>query len=181
MTTLAQQNRTMLGKFLVLVLLMAGFAFALVPLYRKVCSVIGIDATRDASFGGQMSRVDLTRSVDVQLLAAPNRSMPIRFEPVQRAVAVHPGEITQVLYRVVNTSDRTLVGQAVPSYAPERAGKYFFKLQCFCFSRQTFSPGESRDMPVVFYVSRDLPDDIGTVSLGYTFFDVDGDAPRRQL
>ena len=88
------------------------------------------------------------------------------------STTVHPGEMRTVHYRVNNRHDRTVVGQAVPSVAPGEAAAYFKKVECFCFSRQELGAGEAREMPVRFVVSPDLPDHIHTISLSYTFFDV---------
>lgn len=170
--TTVEQNNALMRKLLLIVLLMGGFAFALVPMYRKICEVVGINDTRDVNFAAANSQVDLSRSVTVEFVAAVNQSVALRFEPVDRQVRIHPGQVTTIRYRVVNMTERMLVAQAVPSYGPARAGQYFTKLQCFCFSNQTFGPNEVREMPVVFYVSRDLPKDVDTVSLAYTIFDI---------
>jgi len=79
-----------------------------------------------------------------------------------------------VTFEIVNTTDRPLTGQAVPSYGPQQAGQYFKKLECFCFTKQTLQPGESRRMPVVFVIDNALPADIATITLSYTFFEVEG-------
>ena len=93
---------------------------------------------------------------------------------------VHPGALTQVEFEVRNRSDRPVTGQAIPSFGPQVAGRYFKKLDCFCFTQQTLAPGEVRRMPVAFVIERDLPQDVGTVTLSYTFFEVEGKAPRSQ-
>jgi cytochrome c oxidase assembly protein subunit 11 len=89
-------------------------------------------------------------------------------------VGVHPGELKQVVYEIVNTTDRPLTGQAIPSYGPPHAAQYFRKLECFCFAQQTLAPGESRQMPVVFMVDPSLPSEVATITLSYTFFEVEG-------
>jgi cytochrome c oxidase assembly protein subunit 11 len=94
-------------------------------------------------------------------------------------VSVHPGEVTQVLYEVSNTLDRPVTGQAVPSYGPQQAALYFKKVECFCFQQQTLGPGEVRKMPVVFLIDPQLPREINTVTLSYTFFEVNGAQGRR--
>jgi cytochrome c oxidase assembly protein subunit 11 len=85
--------------------------------------------------------------------------------------------LVQVMYEVHNRSDQAVAGQAIPSYGPQVAGQYFRKLDCFCFSTQTFAAGEVRQMPVVFVIERGLPRDVNTVTLSYTFFKVEGAAP----
>lgn len=96
----------------------------------------------------------------------------LRFRPETVSLAVSTGEIVHVTYRVENTRDRVVIGQAVPSYGPQHAGGYVKKLDCFCFKQQTFAPHEVREMPVVFVLDRRLPDDVTTVTLSYTFFEV---------
>lgn len=170
--SIANQNQILMRKLLLIVLLMGGFAFALVPMYRKICEVVGINDTRDVNFAAANSQVDLSRNVTVELVAAVNRNTPLRFEPVDRQVRIHPGEVTTIRYRIANTTDRILIGQAVPSYGPAEAGKYLTKLQCFCFNNQTFQPHEVREMPVVFVVASDLPKGMDVITLAYTFFDI---------
>jgi cytochrome c oxidase assembly protein subunit 11 len=100
--------------------------------------------------------------------------LPWRFRPMTSVVSVHPGELTQVIYEVENTSDRPMTGQAVPSYRPQLAGQYFKKLECFCFAKQSFAPHEKRQLPVVFVVDPRLPANVPTITLSYTFFEVEG-------
>jgi len=89
-------------------------------------------------------------------------------------MAIHPGELTTVMYEVVNSQDRAVTGQALPSYAPAQAQRYFKKLECFCFTQQTLAAHETRRFPVVFVIDRDLPKDVTTITLSYTFFEVAG-------
>ena len=87
---------------------------------------------------------------------------------------VHPGALTQVTFEVRNSSDRAVTGQAIPSFGPQLAGRYFKKLDCFCFTQQTLAPGEVRRMPVAFVIEPGMPEDVNTVTLSYTFFEVEG-------
>jgi cytochrome c oxidase assembly protein subunit 11 len=96
----------------------------------------------------------------------------LRFRPETTSLAVKTGDIVHVTYRVENTRDTTVIGQAVPSYGPQHAGGYVKKLDCFCFKQQTFAPHEVRDMPVVFVLDKTLPEDVNTLTLSYTFFEV---------
>jgi len=173
-------NQLMLKKLLTIVLLMGGFGLALVPFYKKICEVTGISQTRIVTTAeAKNTQVDLTRTVTVQFDATINRQMPWRFAPEQRSIKLHPGEVAQVVYQVTNTTAKTMVGQARPSYGPEIAGKYFNKLECFCFNQQTLAANETRHMPVVFYVGRDLPKDVTTLTLSYTFFDMTAEAASK--
>ena len=96
----------------------------------------------------------------------------LRFRPETTSLAARTGEIVHVTYRVENTRNATVIGQAVPSYGPQHAGGYVKKLECFCFKQQTFAPHEVREMPVVFVLDKKLPEDVNTVTLSYTFFEV---------
>jgi cytochrome c oxidase assembly protein subunit 11 len=93
-------------------------------------------------------------------------------------VEVHPGELTTVVYEIRNTSDRAVTGQAIPSYGPQLAVRYFKKLECFCFTQQTLQPGEARQMPVVFVIEQGLPGDVNTITLSYSFFEIEGTAKK---
>ncbi len=165
-------NRTMLIKLSVVVLGMFAFGFALVPFYDKICEATGL-RNIDAAAPVQNTQVDLGRTVRIEL-DANVRKLPWQFRAVEPIVGVHPGEVRQVMYEVVNTTGRPVTGQAIPSYGPAYAAQYFRKLDCFCFAQQTLAPGERRQMPVVFVIDPALPSDIGTITLSYTFFEVEG-------
>ena len=147
---------------------MLGFAYAMIPMYRQICEATGISRTR--AVAAVNTQVDLSRELTVQLVAS-TAGLPWRFEAVDRQVELHPGELTTVHFRVVNTLGRPVTAHASWNTAPEIAARYIQKQQCFCFTNQTFAAGETREMPVVFRVSRDVPRDIGTISLSYTFFE----------
>jgi cytochrome c oxidase assembly protein subunit 11 len=121
------------------------------------------------------TQVDLTRAVRIEF-DSNVRKLPWTFRPLQPILEVHPGELTQAMFEIVNTTDRALTGQAIPSYGPVHAAQYFRKLECFCFAKQTLQPGERRQMPVVFVVDAALPRDVPTITLSYTFFEVEGGA-----
>jgi cytochrome c oxidase assembly protein subunit 11 len=108
-----------------------------------------------------------------------NARGPWDFKPAQRSVQVHPGEVTSVMYEFRNRQPRTMVAQAIPSYAPNQAMAYFNKLECFCFSEHRLSPGESKQWPVVFVIDPKLPKDVKTITLSYTFFEVGGKVPAE--
>ena len=168
---LETQNRQLMGKLLVIVVLMTGFGFAMVPMYRQICEALGITQTR--AVAGANTQVDTSRSVTVELVASSS-GLPWRFEAIDRQVSIHPGELATVSYRVVNTLGRAVTAHAVMNAAPANAGKYIEKQACFCFSNQTLAAGEERVMPVVFRVRPDAPKDMTTISLSYTFFEAPG-------
>jgi cytochrome c oxidase assembly protein subunit 11 len=168
------RNRRLMGKLLVVAVGMLGFGFALVPMYRQICEAVGITQTR--AVGSANTQIDASRDVTVELLAS-SAGLPWRFEAIDRAVTLHPGELRTVRYRVVNTLGRAVTAHAVMSTAPTVAMRYLEKQQCFCFTDQTLAAGEERVMPVVFRVRTDAPADLATMSLSYTFFEKRGTAP----
>ncbi|MFN0313626.1 MAG: cytochrome c oxidase assembly protein [Burkholderiales bacterium] len=169
---LAKANTTLLRKLVVVTIVMFGFGFAMVPFYKKICEVSGITELAQADEAVN-SQVDTSRWLTLQL-DANTRGLPWEFEPMQKEIRVHPGQLIQVSYRVKNTSANKIVGQAIPAYGPSFAGKYVSKLECFCFTRQEFQPHEAREMPVQLVIGTDLPKEVDTVTLSYTFFEVPG-------
>jgi cytochrome c oxidase assembly protein subunit 11 len=165
-------NRVLLAKLGVVVVMMFGFGFLLVPFYDQICKATGL---RDIDRPDEVknTQVDLTRNVRLELDANASK-LPWRFRPLTPIVTVHPGEVAQVVYEVENTSEHSVTGQAVPSYGPQLAAEYFRKLDCFCFTKQSLAPHEKRQMPVVFVVDPKLPNDVATITLSYTFFEVEG-------
>ena len=165
-------NRALLVKLGVVVVAMFGFGYALVPFYEKICEVTGL---RNIARADEVTntQVDTTRTVRIEF-DSNVRKLPWHFRPLTAVLGVHPGEMRQVVYEIVNTTDRPLTGQAIPSYGPPHAAQYFRKLECFCFAKQTLAPGETRQMPVVFVIDPDLPPDVATITLSYTFFEVEG-------
>jgi cytochrome c oxidase assembly protein subunit 11 len=173
-------NRALLKKLGVVVVVMFGFGFALVPFYDQICRATGLRNIAQAD-PMKNTQVDASRNVRVEF-DSNLRNLPWTFRPLETVVSVHPGEVRQVLYEVVNTTDRAVTGQAIPSYSPQNAAQYFRKLDCFCFAKQTLQPGERREMPVVFVLDPAMPDDMPTVSLSYTFFVVEGNvSPQGTL
>ena len=149
-----------------------GFSFALVPLYRIACEkVFGIRLERGAADAGTAIAASRNeRLVTVTFDGTVNSKLPWQFGPRTMSMQVRPGEVYETTYFARNTSDRDIVGSATPSVAPARASKYFNKTECFCFTAQTLVAGETREMPVRFIVDPDLPEDVRTLTLSYTFF-----------
>ena len=178
---LQRDNRALLTKLAIVALLMFGFGYALVPLYKSICEALGINVlslserqvtANGKPADGRNTQVDRSRSITVEFDA--NARGPFDFKPAQRSLEVHPGELVTVMYEFRNTQNRTLAAQAIPSYAPKQATAHFNKLECFCFSEYTLAPGESRQWPVVFVIDPRLPRDVTTITLSYTFFEVKG-------
>ena len=169
-------NRQMMTRLVVVVSLMFGFGYALVPIYKKLCEVTGINVLtqRDESAEAlaKNTQVDLSRTITVEFDA--NIQGPWQFKPEKRYLTVHPGELAQINYEIHNNLNRKVAGQAIPSYAPMQAGPHFKKLECFCFKQQPFEAQQSKTFPVVFVIDPKLPKDVHTITLSYTFFEVAG-------
>jgi cytochrome c oxidase assembly protein subunit 11 len=168
-------------KTVLIVIGMFGFGFALVPLYSVICDVFGLNGrfidlqkTEQAEYVANVERrVDTSRTVRIEFLTTLNQKLNWEFKAREYTVDVHPGKVTEVMFYAKNLTNRKIVAQAIPSVTPGYAAKYFSKMECFCFSNQTFEPGEAREMPLRFYVDPNLPKKVKTISLGYTFFDTD--------
>jgi len=179
---LGRDNRLMLGKLTVVVGLMFGFGYALVPMYNAICNALGINnlARSELLTNGHNgekvnTQVDPSRTITIEF--DTNARGPWDFKPAVRSLDVHPGQLTTVMYEFKNTQNRTMAAQAIPSYAPKQAMAHFNKLECFCFNEYTLKPGESKQWPVVFVVDSKLPKDVRTITLSYTFFEVGGKIP----
>lgn len=164
------KKRTLRQTFLIIGV-MSVFAFALVPLYNVLCDLTGLNGkTRNERQQAADISPDTSRTVTVEFLASVNESMPWDFRPTVSRMKVHPGEVRQTSFVARNRTEQSMVGQAIPSVAPGLAALHFKKTECFCFTEQRFEAGEEREMPLVFMVDKDLPEDISTVTLAYTFF-----------
>lgn len=181
---LKRDNLRMLGKLVVVTAAMAGFGYALVPLYNTICSVLGINVLSLSEIDVQGGRradspgntqVDTSRTITIEFDA--NSRGPWEFAPEKRSVDVHPGELTTVMYTFKNVQNRTMAAQAIPSYAPMQAMPHFNKVECFCFNQYTLKPGEEKRWPVVFVIDPKLSRDVKTITLSYTFFEVGGGVP----
>ena len=159
---------------------MVGAAYASVPLYKLFCQVTG--------YGGTTQRVEqysdkvLDRTITVRFDTNTSGGIPWDFAPVKRDMTMKIGETVEAKFRVTNLFDRRASGRATFNVSPEMAGAYFNKMECFCFTDTTLKPGETLDMPVVFYVDPaivDVPElrDVRTITLSYTFFPTGGDKP----
>jgi cytochrome c oxidase assembly protein subunit 11 len=168
-------NRTMLAKLVVIAVMMFGFGYALIPLYKQLCEVMGINVItqQDGTVARPVNtQIDKTRLITIELDG--NSQGPWRFRPTTRSIQVHPGEMATVMYEVVNTRSKPAQAQAIPSYAPMSAAPHFMKVECFCFKQMSLKANEARQMPVVFYIDPKLPREVTTITLSYTFFEVAG-------
>lgn len=173
-------TNSLIVKLLLAVVGMFCFGFALVPLYNVFCQVTGINGKPSSTaYQAEEVKVDTSRTITVQFAAANNAGMQWKFEPNQVKVTLHPGESKNVSYFAKNPADHAITAQAIPSIAPGRAAAYVHKTQCFCFSQQTLAAGESRDMPIRFFIDQDVPKDVHTITLTYTIFDVTDKAEKK--
>jgi cytochrome c oxidase assembly protein subunit 11 len=169
----AQDNKRLALRLTLVALFFAGFGFAMVPLYDVICKLTGINGRTNAvaAVVDKNTQVDTSRWVTVEFLSHAMPGVGLQFAPEQFSMRVHPGALVHTNYVVKNQTNGVFVGQAVPSVTPAVAAQYLQKIECFCFNQQTFQPGETRTMPVVFVVSPELGRDFGTVTLSYTFFE----------
>jgi len=177
----------MLGKLAVVTVGMFAFGYALIPVYKAVCEATGINilALGELDLPGAKAtlpvntQVDSSRTITVEFDA--NARGPWEFKPAQRSLQVHPGEMATVMYEFKNVQNRRMAAQAIPSYAPVQASRYFHKLECFCFTQHTLEPGEKKVWPVVFVIDPKLSKDVKTITLSYTFFEVGGKTPAAPV
>jgi cytochrome c oxidase assembly protein subunit 11 len=163
---------------------MLALAYAASPLYDMFCRATGFGGTPQVAQEGE--RPVLSRTVNVRFDSNVDANLPWRFTPLEREVKVKLGEERLVHYRVTNVSQRPIVGTSTYNVTPETAGAWFNKLQCFCFTEQLLLPGQSMDMPVVFFVDPEMDkdrryDNIRTVTLSYTFFEAKTERAKTLL
>ncbi len=164
---------------------MMGAAYAAVPLYQMFCQVTGFGGTTQVAEKAPVAAGE--RVFTVRFNADTARGMPWQFRPQQRAVSLKVGEQALALYEAVNPTDRHIVGTSTFNVTPLKAGPYFSKIECFCFTEQALAPGQSVDMPVSFFVDPEISndrnlDDVKTITLSYTFFEVaDGTARNKKI
>jgi cytochrome c oxidase assembly protein subunit 11 len=157
--------------------IMFAFCFAMVPLYSLLCKKIGVNTSVAGS--GLLTAVsekttepaDLTRTIRVQFLATNHNGMPWEFYPRTKSIQVHPGENNKIFFYAKNTTEKEMSVQAIPSMTPVDAIGHFHKIQCFCFNQQTLKAGESKEMPMIFRIDKDLPKDVHVITVAYTLFD----------
>jgi cytochrome c oxidase assembly protein subunit 11 len=165
-----------------LVALMVGASYAAVPFYNWFCRATGFNGTTQVATSVPSAK-PRARTIAVRFDSNVSGGLPWKFEPEQTEIQVHIGDVVTVYYTVTNQSARTTTGQAAYNVAPLNVGSYFEKINCFCFTEQTFGPGESRQMPVVFYVDPSIADDhendsLNTITLSYTFYPVRDPSPK---
>ncbi len=179
-TDLAARNARLAGRLGLIVLAMVGLSFASVPLYDLFCRVTGFGGTTQRAEGSISTQV-LDRTVRVRFNADTDVNLPWRFEPQDRQIDVRIGETGLTSYVAENTAALPVAGTALYNVTPAKAGRYFYKVQCFCFEEQIMQPGESMDMPVYFFIDPAIADDpnlddVTTITLSYTFYRTESEA-----
>jgi cytochrome c oxidase assembly protein subunit 11 len=176
------ENLKMVRKLAVVAAGMFVFGYALIPIYKHICELTGINILAlgekqvpGGSTAAANSQVDTTRTITVEFDA--NARGPWLFKPAQASIQVHPGQLATVMYEFQNVQTHKMAAQAIPSYAPRNAAPHFNKLECFCFNQYTLEPGEKKQWPVAFVIDPKLPKDVTTITLSYTFFEVGGKTP----
>ena len=189
---LRSENLKMVSKLAVVTAGMFCFGYALIPIYKHICEITGINILSvsermvpgNGTTGAAVklpanSQIDTTRTITVEFDA--NARGPWEFKPQKSAIQVHPGELATVMYEFQNVQNRRMAAQAIPSYAPHQAASHFNKLECFCFNQYTLEPGEKKQWPVSFVIDPKLSKDVTTITLSYTFFEVGGKTPAAPV
>ena len=168
-----QLNLVLLKKLLILAVVMFAFGYAMIPFYKQICEVAGLNnLLQPDTLAEETQLVDTSRMLTVQL-DANTRGLPWEFKPLQSTVQIHPGELVEVMYEIKNNSEREIIGQAIPSYAPLLVSQYIKKLECFCFVKQAFNPNEEVEMTLRFVIEPEMEERIKDVSLSYNFYKLD--------
>ena len=174
-----KENRSLMGRLLILAVVMFGFGFALVPLYDVFCEITGFGGRTNAEAAVVEEAPDLDREIRIEFMTTVNAYAPFEFAADADSMTVHPGKMYYATFTATNLSESHKVAQAVPSVAPVAAAEHFVKIECFCFNNQEFAANEAKAMPLQFIVDPDLPDYVDTITLQYTFFDTAGVASNN--
>ena len=165
------ENRSLVGRLLIMTVAMFGFGFALVPLYDVFCEITGFGGRTNTESVAAEEAPDLSREIRVEFVTTVNSYAPFEFGADLDSMTVHPGKMYFATFTAKNMTDADKIAQAVPSVAPVAAAEHFVKIECFCFNSQEFAANEEKAMPLQFIVNPDLPEYVDTITLQYTFFD----------
>ena len=167
-----KENRSLMGRLLIMAVAMFGFGFALVPLYDVFCEITGFGGrTNSEAVAVAEEAPDLSREIRVEFMTTVNSYAQFEFAADADSMTVHPGKMYYATFTAKNLTDSDKIAHAVPSVAPPSAAEHFVKIECFCFNSQDFLASEEKAMPLQFIVDPDLPEYVDTITLGYTFFD----------
>ena len=170
-----KRHQKLLVILAVVVLGMFGFGFALVPIYNSICKNLGINGKTSGeavAYDVNKAKIVKDRVITVEFVATNNSGVPWAFYPKVKKIKVHPGEIAKLAFYAENKTEHQMTVQAIPSVTPGIAAKYIKKTECFCFTRQTLNGHEAMNMPLLFHLDTDLPEQGNTITLSYTLFDV---------
>ena len=178
-------------KWLVLIVFgMFAFGFAQIELYGLFCKAVGvnslssrqkIDNYSSGLINKELKNQKITdnRIITVRFDATVNENLPWSFVPVDKKITVHPGELRKITYRVKNLTNEVITGQSIANVTPWQAEPFLSKLECFCHTKQTLQPGEEKDMPLLFTLSEDLPQEMRTLVVSYTFLNAEKESARK--
>ena len=165
------ENRSLVGRLLIMTVAMFGFGFALVPLYDVFCQITGFGGRTNTEAVAAEEAPDLSREIRVEFVTTVNSYAPFEFGADLDSMTVHTGKMYFATFTAKNMTEDDKIAQAVPSVAPVAAAEHFVKIECFCFNSQEFAANEEKAMPLQFIVNPDLPEYVDTITLQYTFFD----------
>ena len=169
-----KKNLKLARTLLVVAITMFGFGYALVPIYDVLCEWKWIERDRpdDIKKVPEVAyTVDVNREITVEFLTVLNESNPMIFRTETKQLKVHPGQYYTVNFYAENKTNKEMKARAIASFSPALISQYFEKIECFCFSEQTFKAKEAKSMPMRFVINPEIPEQYKTITLSYTFFD----------
>jgi len=174
-----QKQKKLVKKLLIIVSIMFGFSFALVPFYTLFCKATGLNGKIDLTPNNHIITANdaknlktQNRRIIIEFDVTRNQQMPLEFRPQHTELSVQPGASNRTSYYAKNPTNRTMIIQAIPSITPGIAAKYMKKIECFCFQRQVLKPGEEANLPITFVLDPKIPEDIPRMTLSYTLFEL---------
>lgn len=187
---LIKKNTKTLRWLILIVLGMFAFAFAQVQLYGLFCKAVGVNSLSSRQkidnyssrlIANEIKNQKITdnRIITVRFDATVNENLPWSFVPVERKITVHPGELRKITYKVKNLTNEVITGQSIANVTPWQAEPFLSKLECFCHTKQTLQPGEEKEMPLLFTLSEDLPQEMRTLVVSYTFLNAEKESARK--
>jgi cytochrome c oxidase assembly protein subunit 11 len=170
----AKKNLRLARTLFLVAVAMFGFGYALVPIYDVLCEWKWIERDRPDDIKKVPEtayKVDVSRDITIEFMTTLNGSTPMEFKAEKKQLKVHPGEYYTVNFYAENKTDKDMLARAIASFSPAVISSYFEKVECFCFSEQTFKPREKKIMPMRFVINPEIPEQYKTITLSYTFFD----------
>ena len=167
-----RENTKLVRKLVIIVLAMFGFGYALVPIYDVFCDITGLNGKTNTEAVAEIQfKIDTDREIALEFVTSLNEAMPMAFTTKTKKMKVHPGKYYTVNFYAENKTNKKMLARAIPSITPGPAAEYFKKIECFCFTEQTFEARQGKTMPVRFVIDPELPTKYKTITLAYTFFD----------